>query len=115
MPFIQLIAQGISAVLFLGYGAGCFLSKTMVLEFDRYGVPKLRVLTGALQIAGGLGLLAGHFYQPLLLLSSGGLALMMLFAFITRIKIRDPFLAAIPSLSLLLLNSFIFVEALRPK
>jgi hypothetical protein len=113
MPLIQLIAQGISAVLFLGYGAGCFFSKTMILEFDRYRLPNLRILTGALQIAGGIGIIAGHFYKPFLLLSAGGLALMMLVAFITRIRIRDPFLSAIPSLSLLILNSYIFVSALR--
>ncbi len=113
MRLIPLFAQGISAVLFLGYGVGCFVSRTMVLEFDRYGLPKLRILTGTLQIAGGLGLLLGHFYNPLLLLSSGGLAIMMLLAFMTRIKIRDPFFAAIPSLSLLLLNSYIFVVALH--
>lgn len=114
MPLIQLIAQGISAVLFLGYGAGCFLSKTMVLEFARYRLPELRILTGALQIAGGIGIIVGHFYKPFLLLSAGGLALMMLLAFITRIRIRDPFVAAVPSLSLLLLNSYIFAAALRP-
>ncbi len=112
MPFVQVIAQGISAVLFLGYGAGCFFLNTMVLEFERYRLSKLRILTGTLQIAAGIGIIAGHFYKPLLLISAGGLALMMLFAFITRIKIRDPFVAAIPSLSLLLLNGYIFVAAL---
>lgn len=113
MPMIQSVAQGISVVLFLWYGASCFVSKKMVLEFDRYGLPQLRIVTGALQIAGSIGIIAGNFYQPLLVLSAGGLALMMLFAFLTRIKIRDPFLYAIPSLSLLLLNAYIFTAALR--
>ena len=113
MPMIQLVAQGISVVLFLWYGAGCFLSKKMVVDFDRYRLPQLRIVTGALQIAGSIGIIAGNFYQPLLLLSAGGLALMMLFAFLTRIRIRDSFLYAIPSLSLLLLNAYNFTAALR--
>lgn len=113
MPKVQLVAQGISVVVFLWYGAGCFFSKKMVREFARYRLPRLRIVTGALQIAGSIGIIAGNFYQPLLLLSSGGLALMMLFAFLTRIRIRDSFLYAIPSLSLLLLNAYIFTAALR--
>jgi hypothetical protein len=112
MPLIQWIAQGISAVVFLWYGIGCFFSKQMLQEFERYRLPQLRVLTGALQVAGGVGVILGHFSLPLLLLSSGGLALMMLFAFLTRIRIRDSFLLAIPSLSLLLLNAYIFGAAL---
>lgn len=112
MPLIQMFAQGISALLFLWYGMGCFLSKQMMREFDRYGLPQLRVLTGILQIAGGLGIIVGHFYHPLLLMAAGGLAMMMLVALITRFKIRDPLYAALPSFSLFVLNLYIVAAAL---
>jgi hypothetical protein len=63
-------------------------------------------------VAASLGLLLGLFYRPLLLLSSGGLALMMFLAVVTRFRIKDPLLAAVPALVLCLLNAFIFVRAL---
>lgn len=113
MYIFYLVAQGISAVVFLWYGTTCFVSKTMIAEFERYRLPQLRILTGTLQIAGGLGIFAGHFYRPVLLLSAGGLALMMLVAFVTRLRIRDSFFLAVPSLSLLVLNCFIFAAAFR--
>ncbi len=107
MPLIQLFAQGISAILFLSYGMGCLVSKRVILDFEHYRLPQLRVLTGVLQIAGALGVIVGHFYPPLLIAASCGLALMMLVAFVTRVKIRDPFYAAVPSFSLFVLNAYI--------
>lgn len=112
MPLIQLVAQSISALLFIGYGTTCFFSKAMVVEFARWGLQRLRILTGSLQIAGGVGIIAGHYYRPFLLFSSAGLALMMLIAFMTRLRVRDSFSASLPSFSLLLLNAYIFAAAL---
>ena len=108
---MQQLAQLISSALFLWYGLGCFLSKRMVTEFQHYRLARFRVLTGVLQVAGSLGLIAGHFYHPLLLLAAGGLSIMMLLAFVTRIKIRDPFYTAIPSFALFVMNGFIVVAA----
>ncbi len=113
MPLVTVITQGISIVLFLGYGTTCLLSKTMAAEFVRYQLPQLRVQTGMLQIAGSLGMIAGHLYRPLLLLSAGGLAIMMFIAVITRFRIRDPLYMALPAFCLCVLNLFIFVKALR--
>lgn len=84
----------------------------MIDEFARYQVPQLRQLTGALQIAGALGIVAGHWYRPLLIFSAAGLALMMIYAVVTRFKIRDPFLAALPASSLAVLNLYITAAAL---
>lgn len=81
-------------------------------EFIRYQLPHLRVITGLLQIAGSLGIIAGHFYRPILLLSAGGLAAMMFIALLTRFRIRDPLYLAIPSFSMCVLNLFIFANAL---
>jgi hypothetical protein len=106
------IAQSISAILFSFYGLYALFSERMVREFQRYGLARYRVLTGVLQVAGSLGIVVGHFYSPLLLLSSGGLTAMMLLGVITRVRIKDPLAAALPAFALGVLNLFIFVNAL---
>jgi hypothetical protein len=112
MRIVLEIAIDASAALFAWYGLSCFTSRTMIAEFDRYGLPRLRILTGVLQLAGTTGLILGHRSRAILLISAGGLALMMFFALMTRIKIRDPLYAALPSLSLCLLNCYIFASSL---
>jgi hypothetical protein len=109
MRILPEIAQVTSAALFAWYGLGCFYSQKMIAEFDRYGLRKQRVLTGVLQCAASVGLVAGHFYRPILLLSAGGLTIMMFLALITRYRIRDPWYKAIPAFSLFGLNLYIFV------
>lgn len=107
-----LIAPFLSAALFGGYGLNCLLSERMVTEFERYGLARFQRLTGALQVAASVGLLLGQRYHPLLLLSAGGLALMMFLAVVTRFRIKDPPLAALPALALCLLNALILLHAL---
>jgi hypothetical protein len=112
MKLIPEICQAVSTALFAGYGLSCFFSSRMIAEFDRYRLRGQRVLTGVLQIAGAVGLVVGHFNRPILLLSSGGLALMMFLAVVTRFRIRDPLYAAIPAFSLFVLNAYIFAAGL---
>jgi len=59
-----------SAISFLFYGFHCLFSDHMKNEFIRFGLAKRRNLTGMLQILGGLGLVIGFFYSPLLINSS---------------------------------------------
>lgn len=113
MPDISnAIAQTISAVLFAGYGLYALLSESMISEFKRYGLNRFRVLTGLLQLAGSLGIVAGQFYRPLLLISAGGLTAMMFLAVFTRLKIKDPLYAALPAFTLGALNLYIFAVSL---
>ena len=112
MQSIAGIAQAISIASFAWYGMSCFVSAAMVTEFERYRLARFRSLTGMLQVAGSLGLLAGYFFRPPLLLSAGGLAAMMLLGVLVRLKIRDPLVAAIPAFAYLALNLFIFAAAL---
>ena len=112
MPSTSGIAQAISIAAFAWYGMSCFLSAAMVTEFDRYGLPRFRTLTGALQVAGSLGLLAGYYSRPLLLLSAGGLSAMMLLGVLVRFRIRDPLVAAIPAFAFFVLNLYIVAAAL---
>jgi len=109
-PIVRLapeIAQGISALLFIAYGLSCFLSKEMIVEFDRYLLTNLRVLTGVLQITGGFGLIVGYFNRPILLFSATGLTVMMFLALVTRYRIRDSVVAALPAFSLFALNAYL--------
>lgn len=111
MNLIPEIACDTSSALFAWYGFSCFFSQKMIEEFERYRMPRQRVLTGTLQLAGSLGLIVGHFNRPILLLSSGGLAIMMFIAVVTRFNIKDPLYAAIPAFSLFALNAYIFAAA----
>jgi len=46
-------------VAFAIYGAQCLFSASMQAEFIRFGLERFRVLTGILEVLGGVGLLVG--------------------------------------------------------
>lgn len=105
------LAQALSILAFGWYGAFTLLSGDMVAEFERYGLGRLRVFTATLQLVGSLGLLAGYYSRPLLLLSAGGFTAMMLLALLVRVRLRDPIVAMIPAFVLMCLNLFLVVRA----
>lgn len=107
------ISRAASMVLFFFYGLSCLFSRHMVAEFERYRLGHLRRLTGALEIAGALGLLGGYFEPRLLVAASLGLAVLMLLGIATRVRIRDPLRAMLPAAVLFVLNVFVFAVALR--
>jgi len=109
--FLSLIIW-FSSVSFLGYGISYFLSSNMKQEFVRFGLSKFGSLTAVLEIAGALGLLVGFFYPPILVLSSGGLALLMLLGVGVRIKMKDNFLLSFPALFFLILNGYILYQSI---
>ncbi|MEP7246252.1 MAG: DoxX family protein [Gammaproteobacteria bacterium] len=106
------LAQALSILAFGWYGALTLLSADMVAEFERYGLGRMRVFTATLQILGSVGLVAGYYSRPLLLLSAGGFTVMMLLAVLVRVRIRDPLVAAVPAFVLLCLNLFLVVRAI---
>jgi hypothetical protein len=101
------IARAASAAAFLGYGVACLASQRMDAEFKRYGLARFRRLVGALECVGALGLLAGHFSPPILVLAAAGLTLLMVLAVVTRIRIGDSLVQAMPAIVLLVLNAFV--------
>ena len=103
----------ISSLSFLFYGINWFRSPHMKSEFKRFGLEKFGLLVAILEIGGALGLLAGLYLNSILLISSGGLALLMLLGFLTRIRVKDSFLISLPALFYLGLNSFIFFESMK--
>ncbi|MFP5082061.1 DoxX family protein [Pedobacter sp. JCM 36344] len=97
----------VSGVAFLFYGSSFFLNSGMKEEFERYGLDKFRGLVGVLQLLGGLGLLLGLVWNPILVIASGGLALLMLIGFVIRVKMKDSFLQSMPSFIFMLVNGYI--------
>jgi hypothetical protein len=100
-----------SSLAFIIFGVNCFYSKFIILEFERYGLPTFRKLTGFLQILGAIGAIIGLYYYPiLLLLASIGLFILMTAGFIVRIKINDNFLKSSPSFTFAAINLFIAIK-----
>ena len=80
----------------------------MKTEFERFKLKEFGLFVIVLEILGALGLLVGLLFKPILLLSSGGLALLMLIGLITRIKLNDSFSVTLPAIFFACLNAAIF-------
>lgn len=106
-------AKVLSIAAFLFYGLSCLFSDGMVEEFERYGLSRLRRFTGLLEVAGALGLLAGYVLPGLVPAASAGLSLLMALGIATRVRLRDPLVAMLPAVALLLVNAFILLHAAR--
>ena len=102
-----------SSATFIGYGLLCVTSLSMEREFTRFGLARLRVLTGGLEVLGGVGLLVGLKWPPALWLSSGGLALLMLCGISVRVSVGDSLLQTLPALALMLLNLYLLLASAR--
>jgi len=102
-----------SSIAFIGYGVHCLVSPSMRAEFERFGLPHLRVLTGVLEVAAGAGLIVGLWWPLALRVSAGGLALLMACALVARWRVGDPWSALVPAFVLLVLNAWIAQRAGR--
>ena len=96
-----------STISFLYYGIGCLVSPRLMKEFERYGLPRFRILTGILQLLGAAGLVLGLFYPWLGVIAAAGLTILMMAGFVTRIKIKDSLLQTLPSFFYMVLNAYI--------
>lgn len=97
-----------SSISFIIYSVSYFISPHMKSEFERFQLKHLGLFVIILEMLGAVGLLAGLFFKPLLLISSGGLSLLMMFGLITRIKSKDSFLVSSPAIFYMILNGYIF-------
>ena len=102
----------ISSLSFMGYGIAYFSSAKMKSEFKRFGLEKAGALTAILEIVGALGLLLGLKIHLILLVSAGGLAVLMLLGVAVRIKVSDTIWVTLPALFFMLLNAYIFFMSL---
>jgi hypothetical protein len=106
---ILIIFSGISFVV---YGSLLFKSTEMQNEFKRFRLERFTRLIGFLEILGGVGLLVGLKFHYILLISSGGLAILMLLGFGIRMKIKDNLRLSFPSLFFMILNLYIFFNTI---
>jgi hypothetical protein len=95
----------ISALAFFYYGGETLFANPPRTEYERYGLPKLRVLVGSLQVLGAAGVAIGVFFAPLGAAAATGLALMMLLGVAARYRIHDAPRLMIPAASLAVLNA----------
>jgi uncharacterized membrane protein YphA (DoxX/SURF4 family) len=109
---ILLAVRLVSGTAFLLYGVHCLISSSMVAEFARYGMPRMRVVTAVLEIAGALGLLLGPTPQWVAAAATGLCALMVA-AVIVRVRIEDPWHLMLPAIVLLAGNGWLAVRAWR--
>ena len=107
------IVAAVCGISFIFFGILCWNSLPVVSDFQRFGLERVRVLTGILEILGGVGLLVGLRWRPALVLSSGGLAIMMLVAFAVRLRVRDSVAQSLPSFLFMLANVYLLVETIR--
>ena len=80
----------------------------MKKEFKRFGLEKIGLITVLLEIIGALGLLIGLKFYFFLMISSLGLALLMLAGLIVRIKLKDSIWISLPAFFYMMLNTYIF-------
>lgn len=85
----------------------------MKSEFKRFNLEKLGLFTIILQILGASGLLIGLKFYPFLIISSGGLSLLMLLGVGVRIKFKDSLWVTLPALFYMGLNVYIFLGAVK--
>ncbi len=85
----------------------------MQMEYVRYGVSRFRPLVGSLQIAGGVGLLAGFTVPFVGQLAAVGLALLMFLGVVLRRRIKDGIAQTVPAIFYLALNAYLAVAGFR--
>jgi hypothetical protein len=103
----------LSSISFFAYVASYFLTPHMKNEFKRFNLDKLGLLTIILELLGAMGLLIGLKFNPILIISSIGLALLMLSGLIIRIKSKDSIWISFPALFYMCLNGYIFLAAIK--
>ncbi|SFQ51202.1 DoxX family protein [Hymenobacter arizonensis] len=102
-----------SSLSFLGYAVSYFKSPHMKNEFKRFGLERVATFTIILEIIGALGLLVGLISNPILLIASGGLAALMFLGVLVRIKVKDSFLVSLPAAFFMVVNAYIFYQAIQ--
>ncbi|MDB9961049.1 DoxX family protein [Oceanihabitans sp.] len=103
----------ISSLSFFGYAVSYFITPHMKEEFKRFGLEKLGLLTIVLEFIGAAGLIVGLKFNSLLVISSLGLALLMLIGLIVRIRLKDNIWISLPALFYMGLNTYIFLMSIR--
>jgi len=91
MSILIIIIQVVLGLLFVAIGSMTVAGRKMFVEnFRRFGYPQwFRIVTGSLEVLGGIGLLIGIWLPWLAALASTGLTLVMLGAVFTQVRTRE--------------------------
>jgi uncharacterized membrane protein YphA (DoxX/SURF4 family) len=103
----------ISGLAFLHYGIEILFRIRMKEEFSRYGMPRMRIFVGLVEMLGGVGVLMGLAFAPVGALAAAGLTLMMILGLIVRITINDALRLMVPAAVLCGVNGALVVLFLR--
>jgi hypothetical protein len=103
----------VSSLSFFAYTIYYFKSSKMKREFKRFGLEKFGFIIITSQFLGATGLIVGLKFNPILTISSFGLALLMLSGFIVRLKLKDSILDSLPALFYMGLNTYIFSSSIN--
>jgi putative oxidoreductase len=104
MHITSIVLQVILGIMFLMSGFTKFGSKQQVEGFKHYGYSQgFRVFTGIVEVIGAAAIIAGIWYPVIATLAGLWLGIIMLGAFVTHIRAKDPGKAAAPSIILLIL------------
>jgi hypothetical protein len=102
-----------TSLSFFAYGVSCLMSQWMRAEFERYRLAHYRVLTGWLEIAGALGVLAGLRIPVVGLMAAAGLTILMAGAVVVRIRLRDTLRQSLPAAVYLALTLYLLLGFAR--
>jgi hypothetical protein len=107
MDIVKICAL-LSSLSFFAYVVNYFTASHMKKEFERFRLEKLGLLTIVLEFLGAAGLIVGLKFNSILTISSLGLALLMFFGLLVRIKFKDSLWISLPALFFMSLNTYIF-------
>lgn len=106
---VLIVLALLSGLSFAVYGAQTLFGTPPRGEFDRYGMPSLRLFVGSMQLLGALGVLVGIAYAPIGALAASGLSIMMALALIVRLRIHDAPRLMVPAASFAVINVLLVV------
>ena len=110
---IHLISIVFSSFSFLAYTVAYFVAPKLRTEFEELKISKLSKLVVGLELLGALGLLVGILFNPILIISSLGLSVLMLLGVSIRLKQKQHFKLTLQAGFFMLLNGFIFWESIN--
>ncbi len=79
-------------------------------EFEAYGLPPwMMYLVGTLKVVFSVGLLVGLWVPEIVKFSAQGIAILMFCAILMHLKIKDPIIKSIPSITFMILSLLIVI------
>lgn len=94
----------VSALAFCYYGFETLFAQRTRREFERYGMPGMRVFVGSMQLLGAAGVMVGLVVAPVGAAAAAGLTVMMLLGLAARRRVHDVPRLMVPAGTLAVLN-----------